>query len=171
MASAWEDRMGPEGLIPLGAALDALQEPPRRVLDLGTGTGKAARVVARRFPAAEVVGVDISPEMIEEANELVPHELAGRLRFQVADASALASEDESFDLVVLMNMIPFFEELARVTASGGRALFAFSFGADTPIYVPLETLRARLEPLGFRDFQEVVAGQGNALLATKQKAT
>jgi SAM-dependent methyltransferase len=170
MASGWDNRMGPEGLIPLGAALDTLSDPPRRVLDLGTGTGSAARLVAKRFPDAEVVGLDLSPEMIENANELLPPELAGRVRFQVGDASALALEDESFDLVVLMNMIPFFEELARVTASGGRAVFAFSFGADTPIYVPSETLRARLGPLGFQDFRELAAGEGNALLATKKKA-
>jgi malonyl-CoA O-methyltransferase len=170
LASGWDNRIGPEGLIPLGAALDTLREPPRRVLDLGTGTGKAARVVARRFSAAEVVGVDLSPEMIEQANELLPGELAGRVRFQVGDASALPLEDASFDLVVLMNMIPFFEELARVTAPGGHVLFAFSFGDETPIYVPAEILRARLEPLGFGGFEEVAAGDGNALLATKKKS-
>jgi SAM-dependent methyltransferase len=170
LAPGWDNRIGPEGLIPLGAALDALPDPPRRVLDLGTGTGRAARVVAKRFPAAELVGLDLSPEMIEKANELLPSELAGRVRFQVGDASALAHEDESFDLVVLMNMIPFFEELARVTAPAGHAVFAFSFGADTPIYVPPETLRARLERLGFEDFRELAAGHGNALLATKKKA-
>jgi SAM-dependent methyltransferase len=170
LSSGWDNRMGPEGLIPLGAALDALREPPRRVLDLGTGTGKAARVVARRFPAAEVVGVDLSPEMIEVANELLPDELAGRVRFHVGDASALSFDDASFDLVVLMNMIPFFEELARVTAPSGHAVFAFSFGAETPIYVPSQTLRARLEPLGFGGFEEVAAGHGNALLAVKEKS-
>jgi SAM-dependent methyltransferase len=170
LASDWDNRIGPEGLIPLGAALDTLLEPPRRVLDLGTGTGKAARVVARRFPEAEVVGVDLSPEMIEAANELLPNALAERVRFQVGDASTLSFDDASFDLVVLMNMIPFFEELARVTASGGHAVFAFSFGAETPIYVPFETLRARLEHLGFGGFEELAAGHGNALLATKEKS-
>jgi malonyl-CoA O-methyltransferase len=170
LASGWETRIGPEGLIPLGAALDTLQEPPQRVLDLGTGTGRAARVIAKRFPAAKVVGVDLSPEMIDQANELLPDGLAGRIRFQVGDASSLPLEDASFDLVVLMNMIPFFEELARVTAPGGRAVFAFSFGAETPIYVPLDTLRQRLEPLGFEAFREFAAGQGKALLATKEKA-
>jgi malonyl-CoA O-methyltransferase len=170
LASGWDSRIGPEGLIPLGAALDTLPEPPQRVLDLGTGTGRAARVVAERFPAAEVVGVDLSPEMIEHANELLPEDLAARVRFRVGDASALPFVDASFDLVILVNMIPFFEELERVTAPGGRALFASSFGADTPIYVPPETLRARLEPLGFGAFQEVAAGQGTALLATKEES-
>jgi malonyl-CoA O-methyltransferase len=170
LASGWETRIGPEGLIPLVAALDTVREPPQRVLDLGTGTGRAARVIAERFAGSEVVGVDISPEMIEHAKELLPVGLADRVRFQVGDASALPFADASFDLVVLMNMIPFFGELARVTAPAGRVVFAFSFGADTPIYVPAETLRARLEPLGFGGFNELAAGEGNALLAAREKS-
>jgi SAM-dependent methyltransferase len=167
LAAGWEARLGPEALLPLDAALDRLSSPPRRVLDLGTGTGKAARVVAKRFPQAEVVGVDLSPAMIEEARKVLPGELSGRVRFEVADASRLPFEDGAFDLVVLLNMIPFFGELARVTAPGGRVAAASSFGPQTPIYVPPETLRKRLAPLGFGDFEELTAGEGIALLATR----
>ena len=167
LAPRWEGRVGPEALIPLAAALDRLSETPRRVLDLGTGTGKAARVVARRFPEAEVVGVDLAPAMIAHAKELLPEEFGGRVRFQVADAASLPFEDGAFDLVVLLNMIPFFDELARVTAPRGRLVFAYSFGAETPIYVPPDTLRVRLAPLGFGDFEEVSAGEGTAFLAAR----
>jgi SAM-dependent methyltransferase len=170
LASRWEERIGPVGLIPLGAALDKLEQPPRRVLDVGTGTGKGARIVAKRFPEAEVVGVDISPAMIERAQELLPADLHDRVRFEVADASKLRFEDAAFDLATLLNMIPFFEELARVVAPGGRLVFAFSFGPETPIYVPAETLRQRLQPLGFGEFEEISAGEGTGLLATRQKA-
>jgi SAM-dependent methyltransferase len=170
LAAVWDERVGPEGLIPLGAALDRLEQAPRRVLDLGTGTGKGARVVAKRFREAEVVAVDISPAMIERAQALLPEDLRGRVRFEVADASELRFEDGAFDLVTLLNMIPFFEELARVVAPGGRLVFAFSFGSETPIYVPSETLRERLGPLGFGDFEELSAGDGNAFLATRQEA-
>ena len=167
LASSWDGRMGPEGLVPLGAALDRLGEPPRKALDLGTGTGKAARVVAKRFPDAEVVGVDLAPEMVEEAQRLLPLELAGRVSFQVADGANLAFADGSFDLVVLQNMIPFFEELGRVTASGGRVIFAFSRGAETPIWVPPAKLRARLGEVGFGDVEEIAAGAGVAVLAAR----
>jgi ubiquinone/menaquinone biosynthesis C-methylase UbiE len=169
MASGWETRRGPEALVSLGAALDRLPESPRRVLDLGTGTGKAARVVAGRFPDSEVVGVDLSPAMVEEARNLLPEELARRVRFEVADGARLPFGDAAFDLVVLLNMIPFFDELARVTAPGGRIVFAASFGSETPIYVPPETLRGRLAPLGFGGFEEVAAGEGTAFLAARSK--
>jgi ubiquinone/menaquinone biosynthesis C-methylase UbiE len=137
------------------------------VLDLGTGTGKAARVVAKRFPQAEVVGVDLAPAMVEEAHRILPAQLSGRVRFEVADASKLPFDDRAFDLVVLLNMIPFFEELARVTAAGGRVVLASSFGSETPIYVPPEILRKRLAALGFGDFEELSAGEGTAFLATR----
>jgi malonyl-CoA O-methyltransferase len=167
LATVWEGRVGPEGLLPLAAALDRLPRHPRRALDLGTGTGKAARVIARRFPKAEVVGIDLSPAMVEQAMGLLPDELAPRVRFQVADANELPFEDGAFDLVVLMNMIPFFEELARVIAPGGRAIFASTRGAETPIYVPPQTLRSRLAAVGFGDFEELAAGDGTALLAAR----
>jgi ubiquinone/menaquinone biosynthesis C-methylase UbiE len=169
LAPVWDSRHGPEALTPLDAALDRLDAEPRRVLDVGTGTGKAARHVAARFPAAEVVGVDQSPAMIEQANRLLPAEAGERVRFEVADASDLPFDDAAFDLVVLLNMIPFFEELARLTAPGGSAVFAFSSGPETPMFTPAEKLRKRLEPLGFTEFAEIAADEGTALLARRRK--
>lgn len=167
LATGWERRTGPEGLIPLGAALERLEAPPARVLDLGTGTGKAARVVARLFPDAEIDAVDLSPAMVEEARRLLPAELAGRVRFRVADAAELPYEDGAFDLVVLLNMIPFFGELARVSAPGAGLIVAFSQGAETPIYVPFSVLREKLGAAGFREFEEITAGDGSALTARR----
>jgi SAM-dependent methyltransferase len=169
LAPDWESVRGPEAMAPLGEALDRLDDEPARALDLGTGTGKAARFVAERFPHAEIVGVDLSPGMVEQARELAPPELSGRLRFEVADASALPFADGEFDLIVLLNMIPFFDELARVTADGGTLAFAWYSGPDTPIWTPPETLRARLEPRGFDRFDEFTVGEGTALLARRAK--
>lgn len=166
LASGWDARLGAEALAPLRAALDLVPEP-RTALDLGTGSGKGARLLAERFPGATVTGADLSPAMIEQARALLPSELSGRVRFEVADASALPFENDSFDLVVLLNMIPFFPELARVTAKGGTVVISFSFGAGTPIYVPAETLKERLGQLGFRSFEEIEVGPGTALVARK----
>ena len=170
LAPQWHGITGPEALAPLGVALDRLDAEPARALDLGTGTGKAAVFVAERFPAAEVAGVDLSPAMVAEARRLLPPELDGRIRFEVADASALPFPDGAFDLVVLLNMIPFFDELGRVTASGGAVVVAHTSGSSTPIWTPPETLRSKLEPLGFAGFEELAAGSGTALLARKEEA-
>jgi ubiquinone/menaquinone biosynthesis C-methylase UbiE len=162
LAPGWEDRLSDERLAPMRAALDALPAPPRRVLDLGTGTGRVARVAAERWPAAEVTGVDVSAGMIEEARKL-----GGGPAYEVADAAALPFPDETFDLVLMNNMIPFFDELARVVAPGGWVLFAFSQGPQTPIYVPAERLRNELTRRGFADFAEISAGSGSGLVARK----
>ncbi|MGH3035828.1 MAG: class I SAM-dependent methyltransferase, partial [Gaiellaceae bacterium] len=124
-----------------------------------------------RFPESEVVGVDLAPEMVAEARRLLPPALAGRLAFEVADAAELPFEDGAFDLVVLLNMIPFFPELARVTAPGGALVVSAGFGPETPIWTPPQTLRARLEPLGFTAFEELALGPATALLAKRAESS
>ena len=170
LAPSWDAMRSAGHQESLGAALAAIPDMPRRVLDVGTGTGVAARAIAARWPDAEVVGVDVAEGMIVEARRLLPDDLAGRVRFEHADASALPFEDASFDLVTLANMIPFFDEIDRVLAPGGRVAFVWSVGADTPIYVPPDRLRAKLAPRGFGEFQELEANPGTAFLARKPLA-
>jgi SAM-dependent methyltransferase len=167
IAGSWDTMRDPTHLAPYEAALAALDPAPARALDLGTGTGQGAYAIARRFPRAEVVGVDLADAMLAEARRKTPTELGERLRFESGDASALPFADGSFDLVAHANMIPFFDELARVLAPGGQAVFAFSLGPGTPIYVTPERLREELGRRGFAEFAEFDAGKGTALLARK----
>ena len=167
LAPVWDSMRSPFSLAPFEAALATVEPPPRRVLDLGTGTGAGALLVARRFPEAEVVGVDLAPAMVERARQNVPAELADRVRFEVGDAERIAYGDAAFELVTLANMIPFFDEIDRVLAPGGTILFAFSAGPETPIYVPPERLRDELGRRGYSNFAEFAAGNGTALVARK----
>jgi ubiquinone/menaquinone biosynthesis C-methylase UbiE len=164
LAPRWDSMRGPDSLAPLEAALDRLSEPPRRVLDIGTGTGAAARLVAARSRQADVIGVDVSERMVGEARRLTE---STRVRFQAADAERLPFDAASFDLVTLNNMIPFFDELARVVTPDGHLVVAFTGGSGTPIYVPPERLRSELRRRGFTEFAEVSAGRGTALLARR----
>ena len=166
LAPTWETRIGQHHLWALDLAL-AEVSPPRRVLDLGTGTGVVALALADRYPEAEILGIDLSPGMIDEARRKVSSEL-GRVSFEVGDASALGSPDAAFDLVVLSNMIPFFDELARVVAPGGTLVLSFSKGADTPIYVAPERLREELGRRGFAEFADFSAEPATALRAKRQ---
>ena len=167
LAPTWQSRIGPHHLWALDLALEGAS-PPRHVLDLGTGTGVVALALAERYPEAEVVGIDLSPGMIEEAREKVSPGFAGRLRFEVGDASALESPDGGFDLVVLSNMIPFVDELARVVEPGGTLVLSFSRGAETPIYVPPERLRRELGGRGFTEFAEFSAAPATAFRAKRE---
>ena len=154
LAPAWDARMDPSRLAPMRRVLETLPAPAR-VLDLGTGSGRVARLARELWPAAEIVGADVSPAMIEEARRLSTGE-----RYEVADSAALPFPDRSFELVTLNNMIPFFDELARVAAR--HVVIAFSMGDKTPIYVPADRLRRELERRGFE-----VEEHGVALLARR----
>jgi ubiquinone/menaquinone biosynthesis C-methylase UbiE len=167
IAAEWDTMRDPDHLAPYERALQAVDPAPGRALDLGTGTGQGAFTIARRFAGTEVIGADLSERMLAEARSKTPPDLGSRIRFERADASALPYADGSFELVAHANMIPFFDELARVLAPGGHALFAFSVGAETPIYVPPERLRKELARRGFAEFAEFTAGKGSALLARK----
>src|SRR5215216_3770374 len=62
---------------------------PRAVLDVGTGTAKLAQAVAKRYPAAAVVGVDFSLAMLRAGSRAVP--------LVAADALRLPFKDQTFD--------------------------------------------------------------------------
>jgi ubiquinone/menaquinone biosynthesis C-methylase UbiE len=165
LAPTWDGtRTGPERLRALREALAAIPQPPARVLDLGTGSGAGARVAAEVWPGAEVTGADLSPAMVEEARRLAS---TPREHYEVADSSALPFPDGSFDVVLLNNMIPFFDELVRVVAPGGHAAIAFGLGERTPIYVPLERVRRELEARGLVHVADFAAGGGLSLLAKR----
>ena len=112
-------------------------------------------------------------QLVEERDHVVQRdEIEGAVRVgqrgRVTDVVALAAEparlpypDASFDVVALNNMIPFFDELARVAR--GHVAIAFSMGDQTPIYVPLDRVRRELEARGFVH----VGDFGVALLARK----
>jgi len=167
LAPTWDRRRSATRLAGIEAALAEIETAPRHALDLGTGTGDAAFAIARRWPEADVIGVDLAEGMVEEALRKRPAELKGRVRFEAADAAELPFPDGAFDLVALANAIPFFDELARVIAPGGHAAFGFSMGPATPIYVPPDRLRAELSRRGFGDFREVAAGSSTGFLARR----
>ena len=154
--------VSPDATAPYEAALERIDGQVRRALDVGTGTGAGARALARHFPSAEIVGVDVAPAMLEEARRLAPG-----IEFVEGDAAALPFGDGEFDLVAHANMIPFLDETARVLRPGGWTIYAFSSGAETPIYVAPERLRRELARRGFTDFAEIAAGRGIAVLARR----
>jgi ubiquinone/menaquinone biosynthesis C-methylase UbiE len=162
IAPAWEGILQEDTLAPYEAALDRVSGPVERAVDVGTGTGAGARVLRKRYPAAEIVGTDVSPAMLAEARKHAPE-----ISFLEADAAQLPFDDASFDLVAHANMIPFLDETARVLRPGGWTVFAFASGAETPIWVEPATLRRELERRGFTDFAEIAAGRGKAVVARR----
>jgi len=161
-APGWDERTGAgsvDHLAPLAAALLHVKPAPERAVEVGTGTGEGALLIAREFPQASVRGVDISEEMIRAASAKVGLDPEGRVAFRVADAAELPYGEESFDLVVHLNMPPFFAEAARILRPAGHAIVAASWGAATPFYTP-----SRVLEWGFakRGIEPLAAGEAEA---------
>ena len=99
-----------------------------RVLDMGCGTGLAARAIARRGNfSGHITGVDLSPYLAAAAKRLAGEErLAGHLEFLAGDVRTLNFADGSFDAVVAHTLLSHVEdplavlkEAARVVRPGG----------------------------------------------------
>lgn len=115
--------------------LELIRLQPRRVLDLGTGTGGIAEDLLRRYRGVPVYAVDASVSM----TSLARRRGSWRRRPHVicAEASRLPLPAGSVDMVVSNLMLPWclppdgvFAEVRRVLAPGGLFLFS-SLGPDT----------------------------------------
>ena len=103
--------------------------PGQRVLDVACGTGNLAIPAARS--GAEVLGIDIAPNLVEQACQRAAAEKNLRVKFEEGDAEQLPYERGSFDVVVSMFGAMFAPrpdvvaaELLRVTRPGGLIAMA-----------------------------------------------
>jgi ubiquinone/menaquinone biosynthesis C-methylase UbiE len=160
-AARWDTNETPNRTNALRTALPHMGEP-KRILEIGTGTGSGAAILKASLPQSEVTGVDLSPEMIRIAQAKVP-----AVTFEPADAARLPFADGSFDLVTQNNVPVYFREIARVTAPGGRVLITSTFGPATPYYTPHDVLRRRFEKLGFEHLRSEQSPPGDWFTACK----
>jgi len=148
--------------------VDYFRLAPQRVLDLGCGTGIGSLALAERFPAAQVVGLDWAPGMLDQLRR---RKAEPRLAAPVcADMRSLPFPARCLDLVFSSLAIQWcteqhdlFDEVRRVLKPGGLFLFT-TFGPDT--LHELRTAWSRVDELShvnrFTDLQEV----GDRLVAS-----
>jgi ubiquinone/menaquinone biosynthesis C-methylase UbiE len=102
----------------------------KRVLDIGTGSGRLAIELARARSDWQITGVDISEEILKLARQnTIRSNLTDEIDFRQASAAALPFADGYFALVTCnaslhlwADPIKVFKEIARVTAPGGYCL-------------------------------------------------
>jgi demethylmenaquinone methyltransferase/2-methoxy-6-polyprenyl-1,4-benzoquinol methylase len=119
---------GADGRWRRAAVRAASLRPGDRVIDVACGSGKlAAELAIAVGPTGRVIGVDLSPGMIDVARRTQP--ALAQLEFVVANALALPVADGSFDAATiafgLRNLADYeagFRELARVVRPGGRVV-------------------------------------------------
>jgi len=169
-AEGWDSRTtagSAEHLAPLAAALLHVRPEPERALDIGTGLGDGALLMAREFPHARVRGIDLSEEMVRRAQRRIGLDPEGRVAFKVGDASDLPFDDESFDLVAQLNVPPFFSEIGRVLRPGGFAVVAASWGSKTPFYTPDSVLERGFRRAGLEQAETGEAAEGTYFVARR----
>jgi len=151
--------------------LDAVWDGRGRVLDIGTGRGWVAIEIAKKYPAAQVVGIDIWTKFFKlmgqtkagaERNARIA-KVSDRCTFQYASALALPFKDGEFQLVVSSftfheihapDKMTLFQETARILAPGGTFLIMdFFAGSFLKAYkaTSVEDLIEKVQQLGTKD--------------------
>lgn len=121
------DTMRRQALVPIGAWMRRRRCPAPTIVDVGCGTGRFVATLRDNFPAATIVGIDLSQPYLEEAAR--HSRPAGTPLLAVAAAERLPLADASADLVTmvyLLHEVPaevrrrIASECARVLRPGGR---------------------------------------------------
>ena len=106
----------------------AALKPGERVLDLGSGAGFDAFLAARQVgPTGSVIGVDMTPEMLDRARTNAAKIGLAHVSFRLGEIEHLPVENDSVDVIMsncVINLSPdkaaVFREAFRVLAPGGR---------------------------------------------------
>ncbi len=104
----------------------------KRILDAGCGTGALSVELAKR--GAQVVGIDISPALIDIAEKRCPRELRGLIEFKAGDMTA---NHGAFDHAIAMDSMIYYtpSDLATTLAEMGQRAqtIAFTVAPKTPL--------------------------------------
>ena len=121
----------------------------RRILDVGCGTGLLLMLLADRFPEAELVGVDSSPDMLAQARQTLrkrPHIQLRQIESGIDGQISLPYAPGSFDLITCTNTFHYFAQPVAVLRAWREVLVAEG-------HVVLEDYQLRHTPLPWNAFE------------------
>jgi arsenite methyltransferase len=151
------------GMAATGRLADIIApKPGDKVLDVGCGVGIGAVYLAEQF-GCRVVGVDITPRMIQRAQERAErHGVTERIDFRAADMHALPFADSRFDAAIAESVLTFsadktevVNELLRVVKPGGMIAFTEAIWVQPP-------------PAGKADFMARAGGMPHGILTHEE---
>jgi len=119
--------------------LELIKLLPQTFIDIGAGTGRQSRLLARRYPNSQAIALDLAPGMLRQARQQLSwwQRRQRRQHFVCADAEQIPLASHSIDLIFSNvtlqwcdNLDRVFTEFNRVLRPGGLLMFS-SFGPDT----------------------------------------
>lgn len=113
VAALKQKNVPPGGEAMMEAILTAVPAGAAKIIDLGCNTGWVARQVAKAFPHADVLGLDINPAMIDAA-EAAARQEASSARFACVDGAAMQALAAGADVIICGGSAAFFEQPAEV---------------------------------------------------------
>jgi SAM-dependent methyltransferase len=122
----------------------------RPILDVGTGTGRAALLLARG--GADVTAIDASEQMLEVARRRAKEERA-QIRFERGDAHALPYRDREFDVVICLRVLMHAPDWRRCLGECCRVaerLVIFDYPSATSVALVESLARRGIHALGVR---------------------
>ncbi len=145
------------------------ERPPRRILDVATGTGRIAGWLKSVVPSASVTGIDISESMLAVARESCPD-----VEFRVVDLLSELPDLGQFDLITAFRFFPNADDqlrthaartIATLLAPGGRLVFNNHRNFWSASYI-LQRLTGRsAEGATNRELLDLFAGAGLSVVA------
>lgn len=155
---------GPEEVAEMVAGIDL---SGKRVLDIGSGLGGVDLLLATTHGAAEVIGIDVEPQLVESACALIAAKgLTERVTFQLVAPGPLPFPDASFDVVFskdamvhIENKAVLYAEVLRVLKPGGWFTAADWLWAEGAAKSPVVEAWLSMGPLKFMFTLPAVARQ------------
>lgn len=142
----------------------------KRILDVGSASGRMANEISKIFPEAKITGVDAYKRAIDYGNRVYPH-----IQFKVADAHKLPFKSGIFDLIIcyeviehLVDPLTALKEMKRVLSKDGRLIVAMDSGNwlfRIVWWISEKTIssvwqNAHLHPYKHRELEKVIKESG-----------
>ena len=111
----------------------------RRILDVCIGTANSSIIIAQKNPKNEIVGIDLSPNMIAVAENKIRKQKLKNIHFQLMDATKMTFQDSAFDIVTVsfglheLNyelMMKILKEMFRVLKNEGK-IYLIDYGKQS----------------------------------------
>ncbi len=146
---------------PRTAMLKRIPDDKTKILEICVGTAENSILIAENRPNAEIIGIDLSKDMLALAEQKINARGIKNIKTLVMDATNTIFEDSSFDVVIISLVLheideeirhKIMNESKRVLRKKGKILIIEWDKPKKLIQRPLFSVIKLLEPKGFQDF-------------------